>query len=135
MDCIFCKIIKGEIPSNKIYENQNTYAFLDINPVNHGHTLVIPKKHYINIFDTPEETLKQLILTIKKITPAIKKAVNADGINIGLSNEQAAGQAVFHIHFHIMPRFKNDGLKLLPQKTYESPEQAKQIAQKIKNLL
>jgi len=77
MDCIFCKIIKGEIPSNKIYENQNTYAFLDINPVNHGHTLVIPKKHYINIFDTPEETLKQLILTIKKITPAIKKAVNA----------------------------------------------------------
>jgi len=135
MDCIFCKIIKGEIPSNKIYENQNTYAFLDINPVNHGHTLVIPKKHYINIFDTPEETLKQLILTIKKITPAIKKAVNADGINIGLSNEQAAGQAVFHIHFHIMPRFKNDGLKLLPQKTYESPEQTKQIAQKIKNLL
>lgn len=121
-DCLFCKIIKGELPSSKVYENDKILAFLDISPVNKGHTLVIPKEHYENIYDIPEEILKEVIAAVKKISIAVKKGVNADGISIGQSNESSAGQVVHHIHFHIMPRFSDDGLKLWPQHSYEEGE-------------
>ena len=122
LDCIFCKIVKGDIPSSKLYEDKTTLAFLDIGPVNKGHALVIPKAHYETILDIPDQLLKEVIVTVKKVTDAVKKGVKADGINIGMSNCKDAGQLVFHAHFHIMPRFKGDGLKLWPQGKYKEKE-------------
>ena len=121
-DCIFCKIIKGEIPSSKLYENEKVFAFLDITPVNKGHSLVIPKEHYETLMDMPDDILKEVSVIVKKISSAVKKAVNADGISIGMSNYKAAGQVVPHAHIHIMPRFEDDGLKFWPQSKYEEGE-------------
>ncbi len=134
MDCIFCKIIRGEIPCSKVFENEKFFAFLDIGPVNRGHTLVIPKKHYKNLFDMPEEELKGYMEAIQKVSKAVMKGVDADGVNINMSNESAAGQVVMHAHVHIIPRFKNDGLKLWPQGKYEEGE-ADKTRKKIVNYL
>ncbi|MDD5177950.1 MAG: HIT family protein [Candidatus Nanoarchaeia archaeon] len=133
-DCIFCKIIKNEIPSNKIYENKTTLAFLDINPVNKGHTIVIPKQHFETIEGTPEDVLCEIIKTTKKLIPAINQAVNPIGVNLGLNNKSGAGQIVPHIHLHIMPRFNNDGHSLFGGKKASS-EELKLLSDKIKNLL
>ena len=129
MTCIFCKILNKEIPSFKIYEDENTYAFLDINPINKGHTLVISKKHYKDIYDIPENTLKHLISTVKKLSIPIKQTTNADGISISQNNEEEAGQVIFHIHFHIIPKFKNK----ISNKYKEG--EAQKLANKIKTLL
>jgi len=108
-DCLFCKIIKGEIPAYKVYEDNDFLVILDINPVNLGHTLIIPKVHFVNIFDTPETTASQIGPIIKKISPAVKNGTKADGVNVIINNEKAAGQLIFHAHVHIIPRFENDG--------------------------
>jgi histidine triad (HIT) family protein len=121
-DCIFCKIIKGEIPSYKIYEDDKVIAFLDIVPVNKGHTLIIPKKHSLDLTDMEDEDVCALFKTAKKLAPAILKATGADGFNMGMNNRKAAGQLVMHSHLHIMPRFSNDGLKLWEGKKYEEGE-------------
>lgn len=131
MDCIFCKIVKGEIPADKVYEDENFLAFLDITPINPGHTLLIPKKHYENLYDLSEETLKQIAPLIKKIALAVKQGVRAEGINIGMNNERPAGQLVPHAHFHIMPRFSNDGHFHWKGKLYANGESQK-VAQEIK---
>src|ERR1700682_3461571 len=109
-DCIFCKIVKGEIPSDKIYEDDAVLAFMDIRPVSRGHALVIPKKHTNDIMETDNDTAAELIHKSKQIADAIVKAVNADGFTISTNNGEAAGQTVFHVHFHVIPRFKKDGL-------------------------
>ena len=124
-ECLFCKIVKGELPSSKIYEDEDTLAFLDIFPVNKGHSLVISKEHYENIFDVPEESLSKISSVMKNVADAVKKGVNADGISIAQSNGKDAGQVIPHIHFHVMPRFKDDGLKLWPQGKYEEGEMDK----------
>lgn len=111
-DCIFCKIVKGELPSSKIYENNDVLAFLDIAPVNIGHSLVIPKKHYENIYEIPESIWTQIAQVTKNLSGAIKDGVKADGMNVAMSNGQDAGQVVFHAHVHIIPRVKNDGFEL-----------------------
>ena len=134
MDCIFCKILKKEIPSTVILDNKNVFAFLDIRPVNLGHILIIPKKHYRNIYDIPEDQFCLLAKFVKKISIALKKALHADGINLGMNNDEAAGQIVEHAHIHIIPRFKNDGLKHWPQKNYKNSE-GEQIAKKIRKNL
>ena len=108
-DCLFCKIVKGEVPSQKIYEDEDTFAFLDIHPINRGHTLVIPKTHHENMFAAPEEVFTKLMATVHLLAPKVKQAVGAEGINIGINNEAAAGQLVFHIHVHIIPRWSDDG--------------------------
>lgn len=108
-ECIFCKIVKGEIPSAKVYEDNNFLAFLDIRPLNKGHTLVIPKAHYETILDMPENEMKEISHIVKKIAHALSLAVAPDGFNIFCNNKAAAGQEVPHIHFHIAPRFRNDG--------------------------
>ena len=110
-DCIFCKIVKGELPATKIYENEASLAFLDINPVNIGHVLVIPKEHHANIFEITEKNLLEVVKTVKKVSHAVKKGLKADGINITMNNEAAAGQVVFHLHIHIIPRTINDGFE------------------------
>lgn len=108
MDCIFCKIVKGEIPCYKVYENEKVLAFLDIYPANYGHILVIPKEHYNNILDVDENDLSEVIKVVKKICEVLTILVDPDGINILQSNNPAAGQVINHIHFHIIPRFSND---------------------------
>lgn len=132
-DCIFCKIVKGEIPSDKIYEDDNFFAFLDVTPNNPGHTLIIPKKHYENLYELPDETLSEIAPLIKKLAVAVKYGANADGINIIMNNDSAAGQIVPHAHFHIIPRFADDGLRHWPGKSYASKEETAKIAEKIKN--
>ena len=121
-DCLFCKIVKGELPSSKLYEDEDTLAFLDIFPVNKGHSLVISKEHYETIFDVPADSLAKISLVMKNVADAVKKGVNADGISIAQSNGKDAGQVISHIHFHIIPRFKDDGLKLWPQGKYKEGE-------------
>jgi len=134
VNCIFCKIIKGEIPCQKIYENGTTFAFLDISPINKGHTLVVPKHHCEDIMSAPEKELQDLIVVTKKLSVLIMEAVSADGINIGINNKPAAGQVVMHTHAHIIPRFSNDGLKHWP-KIDISNEEMVLIQQKIVSLL
>jgi len=133
-DCIFCKIIKGEIPCWKVYEDKNTIAILTIGPVNQGHTLVIPKKHYENLFDLPETEAANMMKVVKKISEPIMKAVNAKGINLGMNNGLIAGQEVPHAHIHIMPRFKDDGFICWPGKKYKDGEMDK-VLSKIKTFL
>ena len=134
MDCIFCKIRKGEIPADKIYEDEHTFAFLDIRPINKGHALVIHKNHHQDIFDTPAEELCAMMATAKKVAEAVVKETNADGVNIGMNNKAVAGQAVWHSHLHIIPRFEGDGLRHWPGKEYEEGEAAK-MAEAIKKHL
>jgi len=130
-DDLFVKIAKGEIPSHKIYEDEHTFAFLDRSPNNPGHTLVIPKERYKDIYEIPEDVLSHVMNTVKKVSIAVKKAVGADGINIGMNNEGAAGQVVFHAHIHVIPRFKDDGLKPWSKKEYKEGE-ADDVALKIR---
>ena len=108
-NCIFCKISQGEAYSWKVYEDEHTYAFLDINPVNEYHTLVIPKKHYVNIFDIPEDEVALMMKTIKKIVNLYSEKLRMQNVQIVNSNGKEAQQDVFHIHFHIVPRFTGDG--------------------------
>lgn len=133
-DCLFCKIVKGEIPSERIYEDELTYAFLDITPVNPGHTLVVPKSHSLNILDAAERDVCAVMATIHKIAPKILKAVGAEAFNLGVNNGSAAGQVVPHLHFHIMPRFSDDGHCLWSGKHIGSGELA-EIADKIRKEL
>jgi len=130
-DCIFCKIIEGGIPSEKVYEDTEVYAFLDINPLNPGHTLVIPKKHARNSLEMSADDFSDLTKKVHKVAHAVKKATSADGINIVFNNEAAAGQEVFHTHAHVTPRFKDDGHKWWAQGSYE-PGEAEVVAEKIK---
>ncbi len=130
-ECVFCKIIKGEIPSVKVYENHKVVAFLDINPVNPGHTLVVPKEHFENLLDGGEEILKEIMFTIKKVAWGITKAFDLKGFNVGQNNGAIAGQIVPHLHWHIIPRFENDGLEPWPRKGYKEGEMA-EIGEKIR---
>jgi len=134
MGCLFCKIISGEIPSSKVYEDENSVVFLDINPVNTGHILLVPKEHSRNIFDVKEETLKNLMPVLKKISMAVKEGVNADGVNVHINNEPTAGQVIFHTHLHIIPRFEDDGLKLWQGEPYGGDKMEK-VAGEIKSNL
>ena len=109
MDCVFCKIRDGQIPSFKIYEDPRTLAFMDINPLNPGHCLVITKSHAATIFDVEVLDLQAAVATTKKVVSAVKGAVQADGINLLQANGAAAFQSVLHFHFHVIPRFANDG--------------------------
>ncbi|MFH1193813.1 MAG: HIT family protein [bacterium] len=133
-NCIFCKIIAGEIPAEKIYDNGKVMAFLDINPVNPGHTLVIPKAHHENLVDTEDSLLCEIILAVKKLAPIVMKAVGAEGYNLGVNSGVAAGQVIFHTHFHITPRFSSDGFKHWRGQPYKEGEIA-EVGEKIRKIL
>lgn len=135
-ECIFCKIIAGELPCSKIYEDADVIAFMDIGPVVKGHTLVVPKKHCDPITETPPDILGKLICVVQKIARAMFKGLNADGINVTQANGEVAGQVVPHIHFHVIPRFSNDGRpqNWIPQK-YDSTEEMNCFADKIKSAI
>lgn len=130
-DCLFCKIAVGELESTKIYEDEYCLAFLDTNPVAKGHTLLIPKKHSENILDTDPRVLGQLMQAAPKICKAVKEGVGADAFIFSANNGSASGQAIFHLHFHIIPRFLNDRLGSWPRGKYDGGEQ-EQTARVIK---
>lgn len=133
-DCIFCKIIRREIPSTPVYEDEHVYAFLDIKPTNPGHTLVIPREHHANIYTTPDETLGHIVSTARMLAIAIKTAVKADGVNLIMNNDPAAGQLVLHTHLHIVPRFQADGFRHWTGKSYRMGEM-EAVAENIKGAL
>lgn len=111
MDCIFCKIIRGEIPSAKLYEDENALAILDINPIAVGHALIISKEHYPAFLETPPETMAKLMKTSYKIIDAVVKGTGAEGYNLLVNNNRCAGQVIPHLHIHVIPRKKGDGLR------------------------
>jgi len=113
-NCIFCKIINKEIPCYKIYEDEKTLAFLDISNDTYGHTLVVPKNHSKNILDVKEDDITAVMKTIQKVCNHYINSCGFDGINILNNNEECAEQSVFHLHFHLIPRKNNDGLKVFP---------------------
>jgi histidine triad (HIT) family protein len=129
--CVFCKILSGELPCAKVNENKFCLAFLDINPATNGHVLCIPKKHYEFLTDVPEEELKELIIFTQKTGEAVQKAMNVNGFNILQSNHSDAGQVVPHVHFHIIPRKKGDMLSFEQSRKKLSQQELLSIAQKI----
>jgi len=129
-DCLFCKIIKGKIPCAKVYEDKDFLAFLDINPIAKGHTLIIPKKHFINLLDTDDKYLKKMLPVIKKIMLSHKERLNCNGFNILNANEKAGQQSVFHLHIHIVPRFDDDGYDTWPRTGYIK-EDLNELAKKL----
>jgi histidine triad (HIT) family protein len=119
-DCLFCKIVAGQIPVTKIYEDETVLAFLDIGPISDGHTLVIPKKHFEKLHDCPAELLGQVFSRVGKIAGAVAIAMNSDGYNLLCNNGRAAGQLIEHLHFHIVPRNTDDRLfRRWPSYEYE----------------
>ncbi|MFZ3070730.1 MAG: HIT family protein [Anaerolineaceae bacterium] len=108
-DCLFCKIVNNEIKCWKVFENQHVLAFLDLDPVNEYHTLVIPKKHYQDIFDVPEEILQEVILAVKQICMLYQEKLGISNIQLFNNSGQEAQQSIFHLHFHIIPRSYADG--------------------------
>ena len=112
-DCIFCKIIAGEIPSIKVYDDAEVLAFMDVNPINQGHCLVIPKAHAATIYDLTPAQVTAVFQTGQKIAKAIREAIKPDGLNLIQSNGRAASQVIDHFHLHLIPRFENDSLSKL----------------------
>ncbi len=129
-DCIFCKIINGDVTSYKIFENENVFAFLDINPVNPGHTLVVPKKHAKDLFEVDEQSYLEVQRVVRGLAPKIKEALGACGVNIMQNNLPCAGQVVEHLHVHIIPRFENDGHKMW-HGTELNESSAKEVQEKL----
>lgn len=108
-DCIFCKIAAGEIPSKTIYEDEQFRVIMDISPATRGHALILPKEHYANIYEIPEEIAADVMKLAKKLATEMTQTLHCDGFNIAQNNGEAAGQTVFHFHMHLLPRYNEDG--------------------------
>lgn len=135
MECIFCAIVAGKIPSAKVYENEHVFAFMDIAPANPGHLLIIPKEHYRNIYDMPVEVGSKIMEVAVLLAGAIRDSLDPDGLNLFQSNEAAGFQTVFHFHLHLIPRWEGDPLRL-PWKPSEGDiEEIGQIAAKIQEVI
>jgi len=134
MQCIFCKIIKGELLCDKVYEDDHVLAFLDIAPVNLGHILLVVKKHVESIEEVDDLLLGYVMQIVKKLGMAMKKSLKGSGYNIIINNGATAGQVVDHFHCHIIPRYGDDGLKAWPQKQYKG-EEAKKMVNAFKSAL
>jgi histidine triad (HIT) family protein len=136
-ECLFCKFASGEIKPAIVYENEYVIAFLDINPAGTliGHTLVVPKRHAETIDKLDEESLRETIMVIKNLIPAIKKVSGAEGINVIQNNGKAAGQFVMHVHFHIIPRKAGDGIRIDENRRAAKPLEQSQTAEAIKEAL
>ena len=132
-DCIFCKIIAGKVPCDKVYEDASTIAFLDISPASLGHTLVMPKDHCETFDEMQESKVKSLALTVQKIARAIKKI--SKGYNLIQNNKKIAGQIVPHVHFHLVPRNENDWIEWKRPFQKYSDAETKRFLGKIKTLL
>jgi len=131
-NCIFCKIANGEIPAATLYEDDVFRVFMDLGPATKGHALIVPKDHYSDLFELPEETAAAAIKLAKKLGAQIRDALHADGMNIVQNNGAAAGQTVAHFHLHMIPRYADDGQKIGWQPREITPEKAVEIAAEIR---
>ena len=130
-NCLFCKIIAGAIPCAKVYEDENILAFLDINPIARGHSLIVPKGHYPTLLELPASEGQALMHGMRLVAKALMEERGADGFNCIQNNFAAAGQMVFHSHWHIVPRFSSDGLPDWPGKPYADNEEMQALARAI----
>jgi histidine triad (HIT) family protein len=133
VNCIFCKIIAGDIPSAKVYEDEIVLAFMNLQQKNPGHTLVIPKEHYPNIYETPDELVGYVAQIAARIARVVKTQFGAAGINILQNNEPAAMQSVFHFHSHVIPRYAGDDLLAIWRSAPATPEELSTNAEKIRS--
>jgi histidine triad (HIT) family protein len=134
-DCIFCKMVAGQVPVTKVYEDEIVLAFLDIGPVSDGHTLVVPKEHFARLHDCPAELLGRFCSRLGRIAGAVADAMDSDGYNLLCNNGRAAGQLVEHLHFHLIPRHNGDGV-FDRWPSYEYPDgKSEAIAAKIRKNL
>lgn len=133
--CIFCKIAAGEIPSYTVYEDEDFRAFLDLSPTNYGHTLLIPKNHFKDIFAIDDAVAAKVLPLAKKIASAMKEALHCDGVNILQNNGEVAGQTMFHFHVHLIPRYEGDRTKIIFDPNELKQEDANKILETMKNHL
>lgn len=131
-NCIFCKLANGEIPTNSIYEDDRFNVILDNGPATKGHCLILPKDHYANLFELPEDTAMEAMKLAKKLSKTLMEKLSADGLNLVQNNGAAAGQTVNHFHLHIIPRYENDGQHILWNPTEPSAEELKALCQELK---
>ena len=129
--CVFCEIIKGNIPSYKLYEDEKCIAILDISQATIGHTLIIPKKHFKNIFELDEETAKHLAIVTTKLAKRIKDALNLEGMNVLNNAGIIAGQTIDHFHIHLIPRYKDDNFSFNISSNKLSEDEFKELVKKI----
>ncbi|BCN32923.1 HIT family protein [Anaeromicropila herbilytica] len=134
-NCVFCKIVSGEIPSSTIYEDNDFKVILDISPATKGHAIIIPKNHAKNVFELSEEDASKVFVVAKKVATAMKEALKCDGFNILQNNEEVAGQTVFHFHMHLIPRYKEDKVTIKWCDEHYVGEDIGIIAEKIKKCL
>lgn len=130
-DCIFCKIANGEIPSKTLYEDDSFRVILDISPASKGHAIILPKNHAANLYELPEEDASKILLVAKKVATALKDVLHCDGMNILQNNGEAAGQTVFHLHVHLIPRYENDNVKI----EWEAGAEGNTLADEVVTLL
>jgi histidine triad (HIT) family protein len=131
-ECIFCKIVSKKAGAVIVFEDQHSIAFLDIHPLNPGHALVVPRKHYTSMVEMPPEEVGRVFVSVAKVMRGVMKASNADGINIGQSNGRAASQEVFHMHVHVIPRYIHELPGGFPERKTASDADLEQIGRKIK---
>lgn len=130
-NCIFCKIANGEIPSKTLYEDEGYRVILDLGPAAKGHALILPKNHYANLYELPEDAASQVILLAKKMATQMTEKLHCDGFNLMQNNGEAAGQTVFHFHMHLIPRYKDDGQKIGWKSGKPSSEELEEIKDQI----
>lgn len=135
MNCIFCKIAGGDIPSSTVYEDDQFRVILDLSPATKGHALILTKQHYANIFEIDEAVLMDLIALAKKVAGAMKETLNCEGVNIVQNNGELAGQTVFHFHLHVIPRYADDGQQIGWKPGTSNPDEQAKLAEKIGSVL
>jgi histidine triad (HIT) family protein len=132
-DCIFCRIVGGELPSSGVYADEHVIAFLDIGPIVKGHTLVVPRRHFQYVYDIPADELARVVAVVKKVASAQRRALGCDGVNVTQANGRCAGQVVPHLHFHVIPRFDDDGHHWnWKSKSYDAPEEMRAVADRLR---
>ena len=131
-DCIFCKIVAGELPSETVQEDQHTVAFMDINPWTRGHALVIPRNHSTNIYEVGDEDLRHTAIAAKQLAVRVKERLRCDGVNLLNASEPAAWQSVFHFHMHVIPRYDDDPLELPVRPRQAEPDELAAVAAEIR---
>jgi histidine triad (HIT) family protein len=134
-DCVFCKIISGIIPAEKLYENEHAIAVLDIHPIHLGHTLILPKQHCSDFLDLPEETYHSVLQAAKIIAKALVQSLELEGYNIFSNNGTIAGQSVFHFHLHVTPRYRNDNIRFVLNLKKYSDSEMKQYGTMIRKFI
>lgn len=130
-NCIFCKLANGEIPTKSIYEDENFNVILDMGPATKGHALILPKQHYKNLYELPEETAGEVMKLAKKMVIKMTEKLGCDGFNLVQNNNEVAGQTVFHFHLHLIPRYENDNQRILWKPTEVTSEELEKIQKQI----